>query len=68
MLLKSEGYKYYMSLSRVITEFISEFILRKNALLHGTDASNSDYVDSVTERLVFRDLRTAVRFSILLRD
>jgi hypothetical protein len=68
MLLKSEGYKYYMSLSRIISEFINEFINRKNALLHGTDASNSEYVDRVTERLVYRDLRTAVRFSILLRD
>ena len=68
MLLKSEGYHYYERLSKVANEFINEFNRRKNDILHGAEAAQSDYVDNVTEKLVIRDLRIAVRFSILLRD
>ena len=68
MMMKSEGYHYYERLSRVAHEFINEFTRRKNQALHGKEASKSDYVDEITERLVIRDLKIAVRFSILLRD
>lgn len=68
MLLKSEGYHHYDKLSRITTEFISEFISKKNEILYGREAANSAHIDQITEKLVVRDLRIAVRFSILLRD
>ena len=68
MLLKSEGYHHYDKLSRITTQFISEFISKKNEILYGQEAADSEHIDQITEKLVVRDLRIAVRFSILLRD
>jgi hypothetical protein len=68
MLLKSEGYHYYEKLSKITNEFINEFIFKKNEILYGEEQANSDYIDQVTEKLVVKDLKIAVRFSILLRD
>ena len=48
--------------------FIKQFVHRKNELLYGKDAANSEFIDQMTEKLVVRDLKVAVRFSILLRD
>ena len=68
MLLKSEGYHHYDKLSRITTQFISEFISKKNEILYGQEAADSEHIDQITEKRVVRDLRIAVRFSILLRD
>jgi hypothetical protein len=68
MLLKSEGFLHYEKLTNLTNEFINTFIKQKNETLYGVEAANSEYVEISTERLVLRDLRTAVRFSILLRD
>ena len=56
MLLKSEGYHHYDKLSRITTQFISEFILKKNENLYGQEAANSEYIDQITEKLVVRVL------------
>ena len=50
------------------TRFIDEFTRRKNEILYGKEALDSEYIDRVTDRLVMRDMRIAVRFAILLRD
>ena len=68
MLMKSEGYHYYERLAKIAHEFIDEFTRKKNTELYGKEAVNSEYVDTITEKLVLRDLKIAVRFSILLRD
>lgn len=68
MLLKSEGYHYYEKLSKIANEFITNFISKKNEVLYGKEAANTEYIDQVTEKLVVKDLKIAVRFSILLRD
>lgn len=68
MLLKSEGYHFHEKLSRIANEFINDFINRKNEILYGKEAGNSEYIDKITEKLVLKDLKIAVRFAILLRD
>jgi len=68
MILKSEGYHYYEKLARITNEFIQDFIQKKNEILYGKKEANSARVDQITERLVTRDLKIAVRFSNLLRD
>jgi len=68
MLLKSEGYHFHEKLSRIANEFIAEFINKKNEILYGKDAGNSEYIDKITEKLVLKDLKIAVRFAILLKD
>mmetsp|Transcript_29870 Transcript_29870/g.45653 ORF Transcript_29870/g.45653 Transcript_29870/m.45653 type:complete len:118 (+) Transcript_29870:6204-6557(+) len=68
MILKSEGYHYYEKLARITNEFISEFIRKKNEVLYGKGKAETAHIDKITERLVARDIRIAVRFSILLRD
>lgn len=68
MLLKAEGYHYYEKLSKIANEFITNFISKKNEVLYGKEAANTEYIDQVTEKLVVKDLKIAVRFSILLRD
>lgn len=67
MLLKAAGYHYYEKLARITDEFIGEFIRAKNEALYGK-AAGSEYVEQVTERLVMRDLKIAIRLSVLLRD
>ena len=68
MLLKSEGYHFHEKLSRIANEFINDFINRKNEILYGKEAGNSEYIDKITEKPVLKDLKIAVRFAILLRD
>ena len=50
------------------SRFLAEFTREKNALLYGKAAADSRHIDRVTEKLVLRDVRIAVRFAILLRD
>jgi hypothetical protein len=68
MLLKSEGYLSYKRLAEHTERFIQQFTSKKNEVLYGKQVANSEYIDRVTEKLVLRDIRIAVRFAILLRD
>jgi hypothetical protein len=68
MLLKSEGYQHYDKLARITDRFISEFTREKNRILYGKQGADSEWVDQVSEQLVVRDVKIAVRFAILLRD
>jgi hypothetical protein len=67
MLLKAAGYHYYEKLARITHEFLGEFIRAKNEALYGS-AAGTEYVEQVTERLVMKDVKIAVRLSVLLRD
>jgi hypothetical protein len=68
MLLKSEGFQHYDKLGRIIDRFISEFTKEKNENLYGKEAADSLQIEQTTEKLVVRDVKIAVRLSILLRD
>jgi hypothetical protein len=68
MLLKAEGYQHYDTLARLTSCFLAEFTRKKNEILYGKAAADSRFIDRVTEKLVLRDVRIAVRFAILLRD
>lgn len=68
MLLKSEGYHAAEKLAERADRFISQFTHKKNQILYGEQAANSEFIDQVTEKLVLRDVRVAVRFAILLRN
>lgn len=67
MLLKAAGYRFYEKLARITDEFLGEFIRAKNGALYGK-AAGTEYVEQITERLVVRDMKIAVRLSVLLRD
>jgi hypothetical protein len=67
MLLKAAGFHYYEKLARITHEFLGDFIRAKNGRLYGS-AAGTEYVEQVTERLVMRDLKIAVRLAVLLRD
>jgi hypothetical protein len=40
-ILKSEGFYYYTKISRIIQEFLREFVMRKDEVLYGEAASTS---------------------------
>ena len=67
MLLKAAGYHYYEKMARITREFLDDFIRAKNQALYGK-AAGTEYVEQITERLVLRDVKLAVRLSVLLRD
>lgn len=69
MIYKAEGYQAYSKLARITHDFVTEFLRQKNIILYGEKKKHDPLtVEKVTERLVIRDIRLAIRFSILLRD
>jgi hypothetical protein len=68
MLLKAEGYQSHSQLAEHADRFVTHFTAKKNELLYGKKAANSEFIDRVTEKLVLRDIRLTVRLAILLRD
>jgi hypothetical protein len=67
MLLKSEGFQHYDKLGRIVERFINDFTKEKNDTLYGK-GHDELHVEQITEKLVVRDVKIAVRLSILLRD
>lgn len=68
MLLKAEGYHSHQTLADHATKFVTLFTTEKDLALHGKKAASSPLVDRVTEKLVLRDVKLAVRLAVLLRD
>lgn len=68
MILKSQGYHSFNRLATLTSNFIDEFIEKKNEFLYGRNQAESAHVQRTTERLVLQDIRVALRYSILLRD
>jgi hypothetical protein len=69
MILKAEGFRSYERLTKTINDFLMEFTRRKNLKLYGKEEPNEvKMMSRVTESLVNRDIRVAIRHSILLRD
>ena len=68
MLLKAEGFTNYRKLASNCDRFLTTFTEQKNKQLYGNAASESEFIDRVTEQLVLRDIRLVVRLAVLLRD
>ena len=68
MLLKAGGYYFYQKTSRIINEFLDEFVKKKNEELYGEGAHLSKKIQESTEQLVLKDMRASIRGSTLLYE